>query len=158
MNSCVLRGFSGGSVVKNSPASVGDAGDMGSIPGLGRSPGGGNVDLLQSSCLENPMDRGAWWAPVHGVAKSQTWLSIWQIVCLPNSCNGWKIRSSLSTHPLSYFAMLWNSHAQEAVEVWGTICFCLLILRFVPFPVSLFKLLSSTTLDFWFTFFNSLWI
>ena len=72
MNSCVLRGFSGGSVVKNSPASVGDAGDMGSIPGLGRSPGGGNVDLLQSSCLENPMDRGAWWAPVHGVAKSQT--------------------------------------------------------------------------------------
>ena len=72
MNSCVLRGFSGGSVVKNSPANVGDAGDMGSIPGLGRSPGGGNVDLLQSSCLENPMDRGAWWAPVHGVAKSQT--------------------------------------------------------------------------------------
>ena len=71
MNSCVLRGFSGGSVVKNSPASVGDAGDMGSIPGLGRSPGGGNVDLLQSSCLENPMDRGAWWAPVHGVTKSQ---------------------------------------------------------------------------------------
>ena len=72
MNNCVLRGFSGGSVVKNSPASTGDAGDMGSIPGLGRSPGGVNVKPLQSSCLENPMDRGAWWAPVHGVAKSQT--------------------------------------------------------------------------------------
>ena len=72
MNNCVLRGFSGGSVVKNSPASAGDAGDMGSIPGLGRSPGGVNVKPLQSSCLENPMDRGAWWAPVHGVAKSQT--------------------------------------------------------------------------------------
>ena len=72
MNNSVLRGFSGGSVVKNSPASAGDAGDMGSIPGLGRSPGGVNVKPLQSSCLENPMDRGAWWAPVHGVAKSQT--------------------------------------------------------------------------------------
>ena len=72
MNNSVLRGFSGGSVVKNSPASTGDVGDMGSIPGLGRSPGGVNVKPLQSSCLENPMDRGAWWAPVHGVAKSQT--------------------------------------------------------------------------------------
>ena len=72
MNNSVLRGFSGGSVVKNSPASAGDAGDMGLIPGLGRSPGGVNVKPLQSSCLENPMDRGAWWAPVHGVAKSQT--------------------------------------------------------------------------------------
>ena len=71
MNSCVLRGFSGGSVVTNSPANAGDAGDMGLIPGLGRSPGGGNVNPLQSSCLENPMDRGGWWAPVHGVAKSQ---------------------------------------------------------------------------------------
>ena len=70
MNNCVLRGFSGGSVVKNSPVNAGDAGDMGSIPGLGRSPGGGNVKPLQSSCLENPMDRGAWWAPVHGVAES----------------------------------------------------------------------------------------
>ena len=71
MNNSVLRGFSGGSVVKNSPASAGDAGDMGSIPGLGRSPGGVNVKPLQSSCLENPMDRGAWWAP-NQVSKTQT--------------------------------------------------------------------------------------
>ena len=49
-----------------------DAGDTGSIPGSGRAPGGGNV---QSSCLENPMDRGAWRAAVHGVAKSQTQLN-----------------------------------------------------------------------------------
>ena len=69
MNSCVLRGFSGGSVVKNSPANAGDAGDMGLIPGLGRCPGGGNVNPLQSSCLGHPMDRGAWQATVHGVAK-----------------------------------------------------------------------------------------
>ena len=48
---------------------------MGSIPKLGRSPGGGSGNPLQYSCLENPMDRGAWWATVHRVAKSQTWLS-----------------------------------------------------------------------------------
>ena len=61
-------------VVKNPPANAWNTGDLGSIPGLGRSPGGGNGNPLQYSCLGNPMDRGAWWATVHGVAKSQTWL------------------------------------------------------------------------------------
>ena len=56
----LLRGFPGGSVVKNPPANVGDATDAGSIPGLGRSLGEGNNNPLQYSCLENPMDRGAW--------------------------------------------------------------------------------------------------
>ena len=65
-------GFPGGSEVK---ASACNAGDLGLIPGLGRSPGEGNDNLLQYSCLENPMDRGALWATVHGVAKSQTRLS-----------------------------------------------------------------------------------
>ena len=51
------------------------AGDLGLIPGLGRSPGGGYGNLLQDSCLENPMDREAWQATVHGVAKSRTRLS-----------------------------------------------------------------------------------
>ena len=51
------------------------AGDLGSIPGLGRSPGEGNANPLQYSCLENPMDRGAWWATVLGITKSQTQLS-----------------------------------------------------------------------------------
>ena len=51
-------------MVKNPPASAGDAGDTGSIPGSGRSPGGGNGNPLQDSCLRNPMDRGAWWATV----------------------------------------------------------------------------------------------
>ena len=51
------------------------AGDLGSIPGSGRSPGGGNGKPLQYSCLENPLDRGAWWAPVRGVTKSWTQLS-----------------------------------------------------------------------------------
>ena len=57
-------------VVKNPPANSGDIRDAGSVPGLGRSPGGGHGSPLQSSCLENLMDRGAWWATVHEVAKS----------------------------------------------------------------------------------------
>ena len=52
-----------------------NAGDPGSIPGLGRSPGEGNGNPLQHSCLENPVDRGAWWAAAHGVTKSQSRLS-----------------------------------------------------------------------------------
>ena len=59
-----LLGFPGGSVVKNPPA---NAGSMGSIPGPGRSPGEGNGNPLQYSCLGSPKDRGAWWATVHGV-------------------------------------------------------------------------------------------
>ena len=59
-------------VVKNLPASAGDLRDMGLIPGSGRSPGEGNGNPLQYSCLGNPMDRGAWWATVHGVARSRT--------------------------------------------------------------------------------------
>ena len=57
-------------VVKNPPANAGDARDMGLIPGSGRSPGGGHGNPLKFSCLGNPMDRGVWWAAVHGVAKS----------------------------------------------------------------------------------------
>ena len=59
-------GFPGGSVVKKAPA---NAGDMGSIPGLGRSPEEGNGNPLQYSWLRNPIDRGAWWATVHGVRR-----------------------------------------------------------------------------------------
>ena len=66
-------GFPGGSVGKNPPA---DAGNRGPIPGWGRSPEGGNGNPLQYSCLGNPTDRGAWWATVHGVTKSQTRLRL----------------------------------------------------------------------------------
>ena len=61
---------SGGSVVKNPPTNAGAVGDAGSVPGLGRSPGGGTDNPLQYSCPENPMDRGAWRATVHGIAES----------------------------------------------------------------------------------------
>jgi len=62
----------GGSVVKNLLTNAGDARDTGSIPGPGRSLGGGNGNPFQYSCLGNTMDRGAWWATVYGFAKSQT--------------------------------------------------------------------------------------
>ena len=61
----MLMGLPGGSVGKETAYNAGDARDMGSIPGLGRSPGGGHGNPLQYSCLENPMDRGAWQATVH---------------------------------------------------------------------------------------------
>ena len=61
-------------MVKNPPANVGDLRDVALIPGLGRSPGGGHTNPLQHSCLENPIDRGAWQATVHRVAKSGTLL------------------------------------------------------------------------------------
>ena len=75
----VVQGFPGGSEVK---ASACNTGGLGLIPGLGRSPGEGNGIPLQYSCLENPMDGGAWWATVHGVAKSRTRLNDFTIFML----------------------------------------------------------------------------
>ena len=69
---CVCRGFAGDSDDKESACS---AGDPGSIPGSGRSPGEGNGNPFQYFCLENSMDRGVWWVTIHGVAKSRTQLS-----------------------------------------------------------------------------------
>ena len=89
-------------VVKNLPANAGDTRDTGSIPGLGRSPGGGNGNPLQYSCLENPMDRGAWWATVHGVTKSQTWLK-------------WLSSQSLSYRQL--FATPWAAGCQAIAQI-----------------------------------------
>ena len=68
----MIRGFLDGAVVQNPPA---NAGDVGLIPGSGRSPGEGNGNPLQCSSLENSTDRGDWWATAHGVAKSRTQLS-----------------------------------------------------------------------------------
>ena len=77
-----LRDCPRGSVVKNPPA---HARDMGSVPGSGRPPGEGNGNPLQYSCLGNPMDGGAWWATVHGLTKSWTWLSNWAAISNLNS-------------------------------------------------------------------------
>ena len=70
----MYKGFPGGAGGKEPPDNAGDVRDGGLIPGLGRSPGGGHGNPLQHSCLQNPMDRGAWWATVHRVAKSRTQL------------------------------------------------------------------------------------
>ena len=72
MDSTFGISFPGGAVLKNPPAKAGDTRDAGSVPGLRRSPGEGNGDPLQCSCLGNPMDRGAWRATVHRVAESWT--------------------------------------------------------------------------------------
>ena len=68
-------GFPSGLIIKNLPVKTGDSGEVGSIPELGKSPGEGNGNLFQYSCLENPMDRGAWQVTVQGVTKSQTQMS-----------------------------------------------------------------------------------
>ena len=68
-------------LVKNPSAKAGDARDLGSIPGLGGSPGGGNGNPLQYSCMENSTDRGAWWATVHEVTKSRTGQSVHAHAC-----------------------------------------------------------------------------
>ena len=72
MSNKYILSFSCGSVIKNSRANAGDVGDEGVIPGSGRSPGGQHSNSVQYSCLDNPMDRGAWQAIVHGVAESDT--------------------------------------------------------------------------------------
>ena len=114
-------GFSAGSDSKKSACS---AGDLGSIPGSGRSPGEGNGNPLQYSCLENSMNRRAWWAAVHGVVKSWTWLSNFHLVnrdlryllveSLPGkkmnlSCSCWALLLSQGVKPpLSGLLILFN--------------------------------------------------
>ena len=68
----IYMGFPGDSVVKNLPTNARDVKEAGSVSSSGRDPGGGHSNPLQYSCLENPMDRGAWWATVHRVSQSQT--------------------------------------------------------------------------------------
>ena len=85
-------------MVKDTPA---NAGDPGLIPRLGRSPGGGNGSPLQYSCLENPMDREAWPARVHGVSKSQTWLSNWEL--MQDQSRGLLCSSVPTTFPYPWF-------------------------------------------------------
>ena len=100
--------FPGGSMVKSLPANTGDTGDMDLIPGLGRSPEGGNGNPFPYSCLENAMDRGAWWAIVHGVTKSWTWLSTAHNL-YPFICH-WTLDTIIQTlyHlPLSWLNNFW---------------------------------------------------
>ena len=94
-----ITDFPGGAVVKNPPVSAGGKGDVGSLPGWGRSPGGGNGSLLQYSCQKNPMDRGARWGTVHGVTKSRT----------PLSLHAPRLRSLLTESGMDHFLYKCNS-------------------------------------------------
>ena len=109
-------------MVKNLPTNAGDLRDSGLIPGLGRSPGGGHGNPIQHSCLEKPMNRGAWRAAVHSVAKSQTWLKLFSMhthttpyqhkcFCGGESVSCSAVSSSLWPHGLKPTRLLhtWNS-------------------------------------------------
>ena len=93
-------------VIKIMPANAGDIRDVGSIPGLGRSPGEGNGKPLQHSCLENPKDRGAWWAMVHRIAKRWTQLKQLSthactpaLTCFPSGSDSKESVSAVSESP-----------------------------------------------------------
>ena len=98
-------------VVKNSPANAEDVRDMGLIPGSGRSPGGGRGNPLQSSCLENPMDKGAWWAAVHSAAKSQT-----RMKQLSSCTKGKNKESAVNHHPVTFLYRCFGG--QDAYSLW----------------------------------------
>ena len=94
-------GFPGGTSGKDLPADAGDTGAVGLIPGWGRSPGGGNDDLLQHSCLENPTDRGAWPATVHRVGNNQIQLSDKAHIHRKNRHLSISAEVKINGHPLS---------------------------------------------------------
>ena len=108
----LVLGFLVAQMLKCLPVSACNVGDLGSIPGSGRSPGEGNSNRLQYSCLENPMDRGAWWAAVHGVAKSWTLLSH----KLPTSTRSWKKQESSRKTSISALLTM-----PKPLTVWITI-------------------------------------
>ena len=96
-------GSPGGTVVNNLPSNAGYTRDTGSIPGLGRSPGVGNGNPLQYSCLENSMDRGVWQATFYGVANKGTQLSMHMGACMHTHTH------SHSLHPYWSVSLLWSS-------------------------------------------------
>ena len=127
-------GFPGSSDGKASVCNVEDP-DL--IPGLGISPGEGNGNPLQYSCLENPKGRGAWWAAVHGVAKSRTRLGDFPFTLDPHA--PWKDQHHLvKKRPFVYFCLHWASLPQAGfLELWrvGSSLRCLLLLRGAGFSV-----------------------
>ena len=107
-----IYGFLSGSVGKESACNAESTGDAGSVPGQGRSPREGIGNPLPYSCLGNPMNRRSWWATVHSVAKSQTWLSDWYIfscLCIYVSpCTGGILCQLLWGHCIVSHHLLWN--------------------------------------------------
>ena len=96
-----------------------NVGDLGSIPGSGRSPGEGNVTSLQYSCLENPMDRGAWWAAVHGVTKSRTLLS--NFTSLHGLVRGLPRDSMVNIHLQWVQLLVWDDTLEQEMATCSSI-------------------------------------
>ena len=97
---------------KGSVYNSGDAGDVASIPGLGRSPGGGNGNPFQYSCLGNPIDRGAWRAAIHGVAKSQTTITFPVCPGFPIFGTLWHIFACSFSNVLTFVSIIKTFHLQ----------------------------------------------
>ena len=123
-------GLPDGSGLKNLPANAGDVEDMGLIPGWGRSPEGGNGNLLQYSFLGNPMDRGAWRATIHGVSNVWMWLSEYACPQYSIACHFF-FHSLVAGHK-SYFCIL-DIESNAAVNIGNWVvyvfynyCFCFL--------------------------------
>ena len=121
--------FPSDSVVENLPASAGDTGDKGLILGLGRSPWRRDGNQLQYSCLENPVQRGGWWATVHEVAKSWTWLSDWTLIHT-------RAFSNLSCKPDSVTSQLCE-HGQVIQLLWLSFSSCKMRVVLISVPVLL---------------------
>ena len=104
-------------VAKKLPANAGDIRDLSLIPGSGRSSGEGNGNPLQYSCLENPMDRGAWWAAVHGVAQSRTLLKRLSMHASRRLAESLSAESSLSSSKTAVFSpcLRWQGSS------WGSL-------------------------------------
>ena len=121
--SMLVRGFPGGTRGKNLPANAGDIRDTSSVSGLGRSPGGRHGSPLQYSCLENPMDRGACWTTVHGVAKSWTQLSDWAVT---QPC--WLMILNIFSHICCPFVyLLWKNIYSSPLPILKSDFFFLLL-------------------------------
>ena len=137
-------GFPGGPVVKTSLASAGDERDVGLIPGSARYPGGGHGNRLQYSCLENPMDRRAWWATVHGVAMSRTRLKLVK----PLSLHAYRVMCRISMRTDRLESWDWRVEQRAATApcplyaVWNVF----LIFWFVPLPI-LFPLVTISVVS-----------
>ena len=131
-------------VVKNPPANAGDVRDTGLIPGWGRSPGGGNGSPLQSSCLENPMDRGAWWATVLSVIQSWTRLKRLALMqygyyktLRKYTSTRKKIQFSLSLVDIFLYFLSFLSYAYILPKIWRW---------YIQFCVLLFHLISNDSI------------
>ena len=116
--------------VKNLPDNAGGSRDTGLIPGSGRSPGAGNNNPFQHSCLENSMDRGTWSTTVHKITKSQTWLSDWVCACV-RAC----VRTHTHTYVLEYlekFELGLGKDCYCRTQVSLSHLYALLLISFFP--------------------------